>query len=341
MVAFADYIAREKVLTGPDEYIVDAALSDWVSVDTTSGRIAGTWGYYVAIGKLAMMAELTGHGADAERYRQLRDAIGAAFNAHFYNPREHLYATDGGSGGITDATQTAQGLALDARLVPESDRAAVLDQLIANISAFNPSGDGGPHFAAGTIGLAPVVRALTQGGRDDVLWDVLQQDAYPSYGFFLAPTAAHPQGFTTIGERWTGTDSKNHMILAHIEEWFHESLAGIRQAEGSQWYREVVIKPRLVGDLSSAKGSYRSPQGLIRSEWTRQKGRFDLTVEIPASTTATVWVPGESSSGASPPRRAKFLRNEDGYAVYQVGSGIYAFASAGPALENSGPRTTR
>jgi alpha-L-rhamnosidase len=327
MVDFADYIAREKAGTGADEHIVDGALADWVSADTTSGRITGTWGYFVVISKLAMMAELTGHAADAATYSELADEIRAAFNAHFYNAVEKLYATDGGSGGTTEATQTAQALALDAGLVPEEDRQAVVDHLAELVAAFNPSGDGGPHFAGGTIGLSPIVRALTEGGRDDLLWDVLQEDTYPGLGFFMESTAANPGGFTTVGERWTRESSKNHMILAQIEEWFHEGLAGIRQAEGSLQYREIVIKPRLVGDLTSAKGSYRSPQGLIRSEWMKEKHRFEMTVEIPANTSAEVWEPRVFAREEPPPRRAKFLRVEDGYAVYQVRSGVYTFAS--------------
>ena len=333
MVLFHDYIVREKAGAGalPD-HIVNAALSDWVSAEQTSGQISGTWGYQVMTDKLAMMAELTGHDADAARYTALAADIEAAFNAQFYNTTLKRYATDGGSGGTTGATQVAQALALDAGLVPEPDRDAVLDYLVENIYAFNPSGDGGPHLSGGTIGLAPTIRALTAGGRDDVLWDVLQQDAQPSYGFFLQPTNANPEGFTTIGEQWNRGASRNHMILAQVEEWFHEGLAGIREADGSTQYRELVIKPRIVGDLTSVQGSYRSPQGLIRSEWALQVDRFDMTVEIPANTSAEVWVPRPYRNEVSIPRRAEFLRTEDGYAVYQVGSGVYSFASAGPPL---------
>ena len=333
MVLFHDYIVREKAGAGalPD-HIVNAALSDWISVQQTSGQISGTWGYYVMTEKLAMMAELTGHDADAAEYAALAEAIKAAFNAQFFNTAEKRYAANGGSGGTTGATQVAQALALDAGLVPETDREAVLDYLVENIYAFNPSGDGGPHLSGGTIGLAPTIRALTAGGRDDVLWDVLQQDAQPSYGFFLQPTATNPDGFTTIGEQWNRGASRNHMILAQIEEWFHEGLAGIREAEGSTQYRELVIKPRLVGDLTSVKGSYRSPQGLIRSEWILDVDRFDLTVEIPANTSAEVWVPRPYKNEVSTPRRAEFLRTDDGYAVYRVGSGVYTFASAGPPI---------
>ena len=70
--------------------------------------------------------------------------------------------------------------------------------------------------------MAPTVRALAAGGRDDVLWDLLQEDDQPSYGYFMAVRPpANPGGMTTIGERWNRGDSKNHMILAQIEEWFH------------------------------------------------------------------------------------------------------------------------
>jgi alpha-L-rhamnosidase len=192
MVTFADYIQRQKAGTGADAHIVDAALSDWVAEDQTSGRITGTWGYYVMVTKLADMARLTGHDADAARYTALAADIKAAFNAHFYNSTLRRYTTDGNA-GTAGATQAAQALALDAGLVPEPERAAVLDALVELVYAFHPVGDG-PHFSGGTIGMAPIVRALSAGGRDDVLWALLQEDEQPSYGHFLASTPANPNG---------------------------------------------------------------------------------------------------------------------------------------------------
>ena len=55
--------------------------------------------------------------------------------------------------------------------------------------------------------------------------------------------------------------------------------------------------------------------------------RFDLTVEIPANTTAEVWVPKVFATNVVTPQRALFLRNEDGYDIYRVASGVYTFAS--------------
>ncbi|MCW6003648.1 family 78 glycoside hydrolase catalytic domain, partial [Micromonospora sp. CPCC 205371] len=157
MVDFADYIARQKAGTGADAHIVDAALADWVSAEQTSGRITGTWGYYIMISKLAMMAELTGHTADAAKYTVLAAEIKAAFNAHFYNTTLRRYTT-AGNAGTAGATQAAQALALDAGLVPDGERGAVTEALVELVYAFHPVGDG-PHFSAGTIGMAATVRA--------------------------------------------------------------------------------------------------------------------------------------------------------------------------------------
>ncbi|WP_043633277.1 alpha-L-rhamnosidase [Nonomuraea candida] len=320
MVLFADYIQREKAGTGENAHIVDAALADWVAADQTSGRITGTWGYHVMISKLAMMAELTGHAADATRYRALAADVKTAFNHHFYN-RELRRYTD----GAASATQTAQALALDAGLVPDGERQAVLDALVELVRAYHPNGEG-PHFSGGTIGMAPIVRALSAGGRDDVLWELLQSDAQPSYGHFMAATPANPGGMTTIGERWNRGDSKNHMILAQVEEWFHSGLAGIRPADGSIAYRRLVIHPKPVGDLTFVKGSYHTPQGVARSEWSRARGTFELTVEIPPNTTAEVRVPAKDRPTASS-RRAGFLRMDGGHAVYAVPPGSYTFTA--------------
>jgi len=325
MVDFADYIQRQKVGTGADAHIVDAALADWVAADQTSGRITGTWGYYVMVSKLAMMAELTGHSEDAATYRALAGDIKAAFNAHFYNTQLRRY-TAGGDAGTTGATQTAQALALDAGLVPDGERAAVLDALVELVYAFHPSGDG-PHFSGGTIGMAAIVRALAGAGRDDVLWDLLHEDEEPSYGFFMAPTTANPNGMTTMGERWNRRDSKNHMILAQIEEWFHSGLAGIRAVDGTTGYRSLVIQPKLVGDLTSVTGRYETPHGVARSEWTTVDGRFTLAVVVPPNTAAEVWVPLRGGHFVRVPDRAELLRVDGDHAVYRAPSGAFTFVS--------------
>ncbi|WP_062352845.1 alpha-L-rhamnosidase [Herbidospora yilanensis] len=319
MVKFVDYIQRQKVGTGANANIVNAALADWVSAEQTSGRITGTWGYYIMITKMAEMAQVLGNAADVAKWTQLAADIKTSYNQAFFNDSLGRY-TANGNAGTTGATQAAQALALDAGLVPEDKRESVLNALVENIYNFHPNGDG-PHFSGGTIGMAPTVRALMNGGRDDVLWDILQEDEQPSYGFFMESTVANPGGMTTIGERWNRGDSKNHMILAQIEEWFHAGIAGIKAAPGSIAYDKLVIQPKPVGDLVNAGSSYLTPHGLTKSSWTKEDGRFKLKVTIPANTTAEIRVPKTDEQTVIAPSRATFVKNEGGYAVYTVPSG--------------------
>ncbi|MGA5200499.1 family 78 glycoside hydrolase catalytic domain [Streptomyces variegatus] len=323
MQAFLNYIRTRKAGTGADAYIVDAALADWIAAENTSGRITGTWGYHQIADRMARMAELIGRDGDASEYRNLASNIKDAFNDAFYNTSLGRYTSQGDQGSA-GATQAAQALALDEGLVPEGERKRVLDALVELVNTYQPFG-GGPHFSAGTIGLAPTVRALMDGGRDDVLWNVLQEDTQPSYGFFMAPTTANPEGLTTIPEYWGFGASKNHMILLQIEEWFHSGLAGIRQARGSAGYRELVIDPRPVGDLSHVEGAYRTPYGPVASEWTRRNGTFRLKVSVPPNTTAEVRVPTGDRRKPEVSKGAAFQGFERDRAVYRVPSGTYAF----------------
>ncbi|MET0417016.1 MAG: alpha-L-rhamnosidase C-terminal domain-containing protein [Actinoplanes sp.] len=313
MVRFVDYIQRQKA----QGFIVDAALGDWVGDEPTSGRITGTWGYYLTAQAMARAATLTGHTADVAKYEKLAADIKTAFNEAFFNESLGRY-TATGNAGTGGATQTAQALALDAGLAPEDKRGTVLDALVELVYAYHPNGTG-PHLSGGTIGMGPIVRVLMHGDRDDVLWETLQQNDQPSYGYFMASTPANPGGMTTIGERWNRGDSKNHMILAQIEEWFHAGLAGIQLTKDG-----LLFKPKPVGDLTRASGTYEDRQGTARSSWTKKDGRFALSVTVPANTTAEVWAPAGSKASA----RATFQRADGGYAVFTVPAGTHHFTAS-------------
>ncbi|MGW0819122.1 family 78 glycoside hydrolase catalytic domain [Streptomyces viridiviolaceus] len=327
MQAFLTYIRTRKAGTGADAHIVDAALGDWIAAETTSGRITGTWGYHQIADRMAKMAALLGRHADAAEYRALADNIKTAFNDAFYNDTLGRYTAQGNA-GTTGATQAAQALALDENLVPDGQRARVLDALVELVKNFQPYG-GGPHFSGGTIGLAPIVRALMDGRRDDLIWQVLQEDTQPSYGYFMAPTTANPDGLTTIPEEWGIRNSKNHMILLQIEEWLHGGLAGIRQATDSVGYRRLVIDPRIVGDLTHVEGRYQTPYGTANSEWTLRDGTFRLTVHVPPNTTAEIRIPKGSRAAADVPGGADYRGQDTDRAVYAVTSGTHHFTVRG------------
>ena len=104
---------------------------------------------------------------------------------------------------------------------------------------------------------------------------------------------------------------------------------------GSIAFKHFVIRPRLVRDLTEAKASYQSIRGLIESHWTIQNGRIELTVTVPANTTATVYVPTtdsatitESGNAVKTVPDVSLIKEEGGYAVFNVNSGTYRFSAA-------------
>ena len=91
----------------------------------------------------------------------------------------------------------------------------------------------------------------------------------------------------------------------------------------------------MVGDLTWVKAHHDSPYGRIVSNWKLEAGKLTMEVTVPPNSTATIFVPAkdaasvtESGKPATKAVGVKFLRMENGAAVYAVGSGTYQFQSA-------------
>src|SRR5690606_10013728 len=100
-------------------------------------------------------------------------------------------------------------------------------------------------------------------------------------------------GATALTESWQayGFVSNNHFMLGHLMEWFYSGLAGIRPAKDAVGFNKIEFRPSPAGDIHSAHASYQSPYGLIRSDWKKENGRFELRVEIPVNTKGFIYFP--------------------------------------------------
>jgi alpha-L-rhamnosidase len=92
------------------------------------------------------------------------------------------------------------------------------------------------------------------------------------------------------------------------------------------------MKPSIIDRLNFVNASYHSMHGLIKSHWEKDNGNFSWDITVPGNTTAEVYIPASSSdevlednikAALSP--GIKFLKMENGNAVFEMGSGEYHF----------------
>jgi Bacterial alpha-L-rhamnosidase 6 hairpin glycosidase domain/Bacterial alpha-L-rhamnosidase C-terminal domain len=203
-------------------------------------------------------------------------------------------------------------------LVPAQYHQAVVNSLVAAVHGF------GDAIGTGSVALGPLFRALHDAGRDDLIYQMVTNPKGPSYAFLVN------QGATTLWENLNGSGgSHDHQFLGDVAAWLVRDLVGIDQAPGSTDYRQLVIRPAIIGDLNHAAGTFITPQGRSAASWERTSdGRVAMTVTIPAKTTGEIWVP-TSGHRVRAPRGATFVRFDsfDGiqYAVYRAGPGTYQF----------------
>lgn len=269
---------------------------------------------------LQRFAGLGGRAADARQFEDLAGRLRSALNRKHYRADVGYY--DNGS-------QTACVLPLAFNLVPEGEAPRVMQRLTDKII-----GETRRHVGTGLIGGQWLMRTLSDHGQADLAYTIATQSTYPSWGYMVSREA------TTIWELWNGDtadpamNSGNHvMLVGDLVIWLYEYLAGIAPDPREPGFRRLILKPRLVGDLSWVRATHRSPQGEIASHWRRDGEAFDWEVRIPPNTVARIHLPSadpegvtESGQGLAQATGLVVGGVEGGRLVLEVGSGRYRFA---------------
>jgi hypothetical protein len=304
--------------------IVNYGLGDWYDIgkkapgksQLTPPALTATAFYYRDITILQQAAKLLGHDDDAATYQQLAQQIRSDFNRAFYDAKTHSYAT---------GSQTANSLPLEFGLAPSDDAPAIVDNIVQDVH------NHGNSLTSGDVGYRYLLRALADGGRSDVIFDMNSRSDRPGYGYMLA------HGATSLTEAWDarGSSSQNHFMLGHIMEWFYADLAGIQRDPDVPAFKKIIIRPAICGDLTWAKATYKSPYGTIVSGWKRGSGKLTLEVTIPPNTTGNIYVPTddatsvtESGLPATAAAGVKLLKSDGAIAIFSVDSGHYTFVAA-------------
>ncbi|MGN6395292.1 MAG: family 78 glycoside hydrolase catalytic domain [Mucilaginibacter sp.] len=271
-------------------------------------------------------ARVLGKKEDEAAYTESLARIKKAFLNEYVTP----------NGLISSDTQTAYVLALEFDMLPENLRAQAANRLAANIQRY------GNHLTTGFLGTPYLCHVLSRFGHADVAYRLLLQQTYPSW---LYPVK---MGATTIWERWDGirTDgtfetptmnSYNHYAYGAIGDWMYRVIAGIDTKQDAPGYKGIIIKPTIGGNLTNVAADYQTGYGKVSSHWTVDGTTLKMDVEIPANTTATVYIPGTNSNGMTEGGKALATvpgittgEAKDGYVPVNVGSGVYHFTAAKP-----------
>jgi alpha-L-rhamnosidase len=326
MKKWVEYCARQLKA----DYTVDKTeYGDWcdtASMDAkgsdrgaTSRPLIGTAYCYLNVKLMARAAQRLGKTEDEKHYADLAARIRDGFNRRLFHPQTAQYES---------ATQASYILPLAFGLVPDESRSRVIQNLVDDIMVQHHG-----YTTVGLLGMQWLMEVLTETGHADVALTIATRTKRPSWGYMIA------KGATTIWERYDmdtrdpGMNSEALLIqTGDVEAWFYQSLAGINYDPEHPGFKNIVMHPRVVPGLTFAKASLDSPQGKIASSWQAQEGEFHWDIVVPPNATATVYVPAqdpetvrESGNPAGHAEGVKFLRMENDAAVYEVGSGSYAF----------------
>ena len=238
-----------------EERFICAGLGDW-GIEQNKGASREnieTAFYYHDLMTMAEISKILGRADEADFTTQAEQVK----NRYNRSLLTGVGYRDCHTGRITQANQ-AIPLCFD--IVPGQCRQTVQDALI-NICE-------GHHFECGEIGLVYIIRALSDAGRNDIIYDMILKDTHPSYLRFIE------NGETTLPEFWRDdARSRNHDMMGHIMEWFFTDIAGITSVDG---FRTVRIEPKCMDFIDEFECVYDSIRGKIKI--SLKKGTLDVSV---------------------------------------------------------------
>jgi alpha-L-rhamnosidase len=308
-----------------DDYVWDGGthFGDWLAFATTRSDYPGAttgkdliatafFGHSTDL--LSRAALILGKEDDAKRYRDLLANVKAAFE------KEYVTAT----GRVGENTQTAYVLALHFDLLSEPMRAVAARRLAQEVRERK-------HLTTGFVGASYLLHVLSRFGYFDEAYLLINREEYPSW---LYPVK---QGATTIWERWDGLkpdgtfqdkgmNSFNHYAYGAVGDWMYRVMAGIEIDPEKPGYKHILIQPRPGGGFSKVKAAHESMYGRVSSQWTLVEGRFELTVEIPANTRATVRLPKAQLAQVTESGQPIVAIQDGDAVVVKTGSGTYRYA---------------
>ena len=223
---------------------------------------------------MSKIAKALGKDEQARLYQAKHLEQNSALHREFFNPQKNSYST---------GTQIDLVYPMLVGAVPEDCVAAVEETLRAETA-----GRFKGHLSAGLVGVPVITQWATRQMETKFLYDMLKKRDYPGYLYML------DNGADLTWEHWNGRRSRVHNCYNGIGSWFYQALAGINPDESAPGYRNVIIRPQVIDDITWVKASKDTPYGRLEVRWETSGNDFMLEVKIPVGSTATVFMPDGS-----------------------------------------------
>ncbi len=286
-------------------------LGEWVTPgNLPPDDMVHTFYFWRCTDIAAKTAKKLNRQAEANEYATLAEKTRQAFYKRFYDKKSGTY---GNSGANIFALKMG---------VPENQYNKVIVALKEDIK----SNDG--HLDTGIFGTQFFFEVLSENGMHDLAFEAINKKDEPGYGHWLE------LGSTTTRENWNEEGSHNHPMFGGGLVWFYRKLAGMNADTEAPGYRHIIFRPQPAGDLTYVHYSNQTTLGDAGIFWKNENEEFSMEVTVPVGSEATVYVPVRNGnqiteSGTQIPQseNVMFLREESGYQLFSVKSGVYKFLS--------------
>ncbi len=242
-------------------------ISEYTGGDLPDGgyNIATACQYYENLRIASRLFSVLGQTSLGNEYSRQAAEVKAGINSNLFNGEFYLARTD-----RKEMFPLASAWALRFEIVPTALRAKVVAAVVSE-GKLKLGGYGGDAFYSGL---------LNGGGGDFVARDLVR------YRPMLDENKANWESFGP------GGGEANHAWTSYPGYLFLKYIAGIQPTGGG--FATFDVRPE-TGGLTFAEGAVPTVKGLVSTRWEKHPdGRFDLWVNVPANTRASVYLPALS-----------------------------------------------
>jgi alpha-L-rhamnosidase len=263
------------------EWILSGGYGDFFDPGTdaivqhTPQALSSTLWFFRCAKVMSRMAAALGDMESTAAYSEWQRDIAGALRGRFF---------DAASGSF--GSQGANALALAFEVLPEENE-RILAALVADIRARDN------HMNVGVMGVRFIFEALTRNGEGELALALFHKDTYPSFGHLIQ------RGATTLWECWgeAGHDEKhgarslNHPFMGGFDNFFFNTLAGIRPDPENPGFKHFFLEPHPIAGVEWVRCHHDTAYGRIESNWHIGNNEFIWSISVPPGTEATATIP--------------------------------------------------